>query len=314
MGEARGAEAGAPDSLSEARVRIKALVSIAASYDSPLSMEQLSLLLPEGPLPSIESLENFLSRDEVLQRDLTILGGVVAPRGKEGLILKSTEQKALANTRLALARDFTSQLTKVCPWVRLAGVTGSVAYEGSKPEDDIDIFLVVERRRLWVTLLAALLMARMDRHRQGTPPIFCFNRIDDVDHCLEIFRTLQDALFAREALNLKVLVGEDYYHELLGQAPWMGDIFPRLYGARLDDGHPPRTFTATPGGPHWTLLDLLAFLGLGPFLWLQGLLRNRRLGSKGRPDLQFRTVVRRGYCAYESGKFDDLREAYRRGF
>ena len=273
------------------RDRIQKLVAIAATNGSSLSIEELFLLLPEEMIDSRESLRNFISQDSVLRDGLTFLEGEIVPKGAENLIRQNALQMDRSSTRIGSAQAFISQLSRICPWIRLAGVSGSVAYNGSKPNDDIDVFMVVGRRRLWISLFMAMALAKANRLRNRTLPIFCFNRILDEERCAHAFRSQQGPLFAREALTVKILEGDEYYQTLLASAGWMETFFPRLYHLRLSDGSKSTTAESTTGGVHWAALDLVAYLMLGSYLWLINLVRNRRLESEGNWAARFRTII-----------------------
>lgn len=293
---------------------MQALTRIAAANDCTISTEELRVLLPQGVFETNEALEDFISRDRVLSRELLILDGEVAPRDGQDLIAKRSEQRRLTLDRLELANAFTRTLLHACPWIELAGISGSTAYGGSKPHDDVDFFLVTQRNRMWITLSAAMALARLTRWRTPDSPVLCFNRVTERDQCARSFQEDREPLFAREALNLRILSGRLFYRELLLGAPWMRKRFPTLYDLKVREDVVGAPVPASRWAPHWFFANAIAFLCLAPYLWAMGLLRNTRLAEQGRPNARFRTVIERGFCAYESKKYDDLRDAYGRAF
>jgi hypothetical protein len=276
-----------------------------------VSAEEIFCLLPEGAFPSVDSFQAFLSEDEACRGALTVVNSEIAPKGLENLISRRPEQQNLARTRTSLATDFTTKLIGICPWIQLVALSGSTAYSAAKPADDLDFFVVASRNRIWITLLVAMLLAKVNRLRNRRSAVFCFNRAMEESECMLAFRSSGAPLFAREALNLKVLTGEDYYQELLQVAPWMQEFFPVLYHSRLSPSNGKTTET-TSELPFLAVTNLAAMWGLAPYIWLVGLIRNVRLKKLGNRLGQFRTVVRRRFCAYESVKFDELMVQYRR--
>lgn len=294
--------------------RIRVLVEIAAANASSISLHEILDLLPRGDFPSSDALRRFIEGDEHLSRQLTAVGDELTLRGQESLAATRTLQRDLAERRLVEADRFLLDLTRVCPWIELAGVSGSTAYSGAKPSDDTDFFLVTRRHRLWVTLLVALAAAKVYRLRSPNASRFCFNRLTEVESCERTFRENRDPLFAREALSLRVLRGRDLYAQLVRAAPWMQDHFPGLYVSRMVEGGS-RTIPSEPEAKRLgDLVNAAAFLLVAPYLWMAGLARNVRLRREGRDLECFRTVVRRDFWATESSVFDELREAYRRAF
>lgn len=303
----------AAPSAQEGRERIRMLVEVAAANESSISLEELLDLLPHGLFPSAEAVGRFIAEDELLAPRLAASGDEVTLRGREDLAARRRQQRGLAGIRLQEAGRFLDHLARICPWVELAGISGSTAYGGAKPSDDIDFFLVTRPHRLWITMLLALLRARTERMRSPGAPVYCFNRILERPACERTFRERRDALFAREALNLRVLRGEPVYRHLVASAAWMAEPFPSLYAARVAAGAA-AVPGADPDGATGRLLNAGAMLVLGPYLWMAGLVRNVRLRREGRDKECFRTVVRPDLCATESVLYDELREEYRRAF
>jgi len=298
----------------ETRKRIRLLVAVAARNGSSISSEELHALLPTGLFESTRLLERFIKEDQELRSELILVDGEVAPRGAASLAASRNQLRTLTETRVNLARSFASSLSRVCPHLMLIAISGSTAYGGAKARDDIDFFLVTKQNRLWISLLIALLAAKMSRMRDPNSPVFCFNRATEFAPCVEAFSKSSDPLMAREALNLRVLTGEGTFQQLLRVSRWMERFFPRLYNGRLDPRTPEPALPDRRPAPHWFLANLAAFVILAPYLWIVGLIRNARLTSEGKVRARFRTVIRPRFCAYESTKYEDLRNAYRAVF
>ncbi len=315
---ARGEPSEAPtlgdDGLDSVRNRIRALVAVAAANRSTMSPDELRVLLPPGAFAENDDMVRFIETDRVLGTELVVLEGEIAPREDTALIERRRSQRDLTGQRLCVADAFVSSLGRFVPSPDLVAVSGSVAYGGTKLDDDIDFYIVTGPRRLWATLLVAMLMARIRRLSDPTTPIFCFNRLEERDGCREGFRGSRAPLFAREALSLRVLRGAAFYRELLESSAWMETWFPALYRLRLDELRSADPQEASPSSPFWAAVNAAAFLVLGPYLWVAGALRNVRLGHEGRVRAQFRTVVEPAFCAYESRKYDELGDEYRRTF
>ena len=126
-------------------------------------MDELRSLMPENRFPTDSVLKQFLNTDERLSMLLAEAKGEITLRGKEELVEDRESQRTRARTRITQADKFLQTLARVCPWIELAGISGSTAYSGTKPEDDIDFFFVAERRRVWISLLIALVVGRIER-------------------------------------------------------------------------------------------------------------------------------------------------------
>lgn len=299
---------------SEARARIRTLVSIAAGHGTSVSAQELHDLLPADSFEDAAAVERFVAEDELLNRELQVVRGEVVPRRAVDLVERRSAQRQLTAERMRLAESFVGRLARVCPEPELVAVSGSTAFSGSQPEDDVDFYVVTRPGRTWITLLVAMGLSKLDRLRDPRTPTFCFNRVVEGPGCIASFGRPGDALFAREALSLRVIRGRAFFHRLLEIANWMDGLFPRRYRTDLAEsaGAPPSTGRG--GWAAWSLANFVAFLGLAPYLWLAGLVRNVRLSRQGRREALFRTAVSLRSFSYESRKFERLREQYARDF
>jgi len=289
-------------------------VSIADSTDSSIGSDELLLLLPLGSFASAAELEEFVSSDPELAERLVVHKGAIAFVGSERFARQQADRAELTVQRISLARCFSARLVTVAPWVRLVAITGSTAYQGTKPLDDLDFFVVTEKNRLWITLLFALVLAKRQGIRDRGLPVHCINRMLEERECEEAFRHPQGPLFAREALSMRVLAGPDYYRNLIRSAPWMARIFPGLYHRNV--GAEPERDADRPVGadrPAW-LLNWIALFGLAPYLVLIGAWRNTRLQRSRNLEARFSTRIRRRFFAYESRRYEILMESYRKAF
>jgi hypothetical protein len=298
--------------LDRIRRRIEGLVAIAGAHDATMRIVDIMPLLPYRAFPTVDAMERFLREDPEMRVRLTLINGLVVERAKVNLIASHEQAGALVSVRIAVGRAFVDRLASICPWLLVAGLSGSTVYGHAKPDDDLDFFLVVARRRMWVTLFVAFILGRIDRRRIASP-IYCFNRTLEDYECDSDFNGYREPLIAREALTMLVLRGETHYASILDTSAWMAAYYPELYEARrtsqsaqsIGESH-------RRGGFHWGILNGIAFLAVATYLALMGFVRNARLGREGRLEAQFRTVIRKGFCAYESNKYEGLRDTYRR--
>lgn len=289
-------------------------MGIAAANDSTMTADELQVLLPTAMFQDPDQVTKFIRADPELRHELTLIDDEIVPRADPTLLTRRDEGRRLAEQRIQIARDFAATLQRFCPGLELLAISGSVAYGRTRLEDDIDFFLVAGADRMWITLLSAMVLARLARLRRRDLPVLCFNRTEEAEGTRDRFQASGEPLFAREALNLKVLVGTGFYHDLLESSPWMERWFPSLYRMRLT-GTTPEPSRRTSGASTLTALgNVVAMVVLGPFLWLVGGVRNARLRKEGRDKALFRTVVERRFCAYESKKYEDLGDEYRRTF
>ena len=115
-------------------------------------------------------------------------------------------------------------------WIRMIGVTGSLAMNNSRKEDDIDLLIITQTNRLWLTRPLVLLMLTMFgikvRH-YGEIKVadkICLNMFLDEDNLAMEERNLY---VAHEIVQIKPVFDRGtYYHRLLMANPWVKDYLP----------------------------------------------------------------------------------------
>jgi len=180
------------DATSTIRTKIETLVSIADSTGSSIGSDELLLLLTSGSFSSAAELEEFVSSDPELMEKLFVHKGAIALVGSEQFARKQAERAELTVQRISLARRFSARLATIAPWVRLVAITGSTAYQGTKPLDDLDFFIVTEKNRLWITLLFALMLAKTQGTKDRGLPVHCINRYSRNGSARTHFASLKD--------------------------------------------------------------------------------------------------------------------------
>ncbi|HOZ03325.1 MAG TPA: hypothetical protein PKX78_02415 [Candidatus Woesebacteria bacterium] len=99
-------------------------------------------------------------------------------RGYKHLIAQTHERKGETNKYWSEARNLAKLIQKI-PWAVGAAVTGSVAVNNAKNNDDLDFMIITASNRMWLTRLILNLysLAINKRKPRGQPlqPGWCFN-------------------------------------------------------------------------------------------------------------------------------------------
>ena len=103
------------------------------------------------------------------------------------------------------------KLLEKIPWIKMLAVTGAVAANNAQKDDDVDIFIVTEKNRVWLTRLFAFLILRAvgkyakgsDRHKK-----LCCNLFVD-ESKLKWGEDRQSIYVAHEILNMHPLIDKD---------------------------------------------------------------------------------------------------------
>lgn len=141
-----------------------------------------------------------------------------------------------SNSKFQIARRYSSILG-IFPFIKLVGISGSVAMLNALENDDVDIFLITKRNRLWTGRFVAVMIAKlMGLHRgfgdKNTKDKVCLNLFFEETELL-LPRKKRSEYGAHELLQMKPLVNKgDIYTKLLDVNKWVFDIFPN---ARLGE-------------------------------------------------------------------------------
>jgi hypothetical protein len=231
-----------------------------------------------------------------------------------------TERNLISAAKLESSRQFLGTLTRLVPWIRTAAVTGSVAYESAREWDDIDIFMVTEKNRLWISLLAALIFVRVGKLlRLRSPHLlsFCLSYVhDEAGFLRESSKSKSEPLFARELLKALPLVGVQRYREILEENAWVQSIHRAAYLSKMKNLHEeaPTTrrsfFERKELSPILNWVNGFVFVFLSAYLRVRGHLANAKLKSEGLELRVFEPVLSTQSCMYVSNLYRWLHQIW----
>ncbi len=228
--------------------------SISGSTAHGRRVEETLLLMHRwGYAPTISALadsllggpvdETWLSDTIARSDSVRTVGQFVCLRGWERLLGPSSHRVAMNEIQngeaLATAIEFAQDLVRLCPFVEVVALTGSVASGGYEPGDDIDFDLVVHEGTKYICYLAATLVGLKyswrqrgrEQHRVHKTPILpkvtCINVVWPMDQTRPFART--DAAMAFELFRCQPLLGTRRYQEVLAANPWIREILPQTY-------------------------------------------------------------------------------------
>lgn len=196
-------------------------LAYAGLFQFPLTVAELHQRLMEVRLVRDE-LEARLG-SPFLQERLERSGEYVFPRGQAGWIELRRERRAHTERLLARHARILS-MVKAFPFVRLVALSGGCAHDNAM-DGDVDVFLVVRRRRAWTVTLALMVLAKV----LGLRRTLCVNYVVD-EAALALPET--DRFTATEMTALRPLAGRQAYLDLLAANPWVAGHYPNAADGR----------------------------------------------------------------------------------
>jgi hypothetical protein len=232
----------APSAVSEAAVdrAVGRTLAYARQFDFPLTVVELRERLFDvgAALAEVEA--------AVTRLGIPVIDGHLTPTA--ALV---EERRRREKKTAAVLRDTWKEIRFIArfPFVRMVALSGAAAH-GNMTDADVDLFAVVEHRRLWFVLAATTVWAKL----RGIRGVICLNYLVS-DRALALPDT--DGFTAQQAASLKPIFGKDVYDRFLAANPFVRRTFPNFEPARHRDRYPEVS-------PSWSKEVLEAILCWGP--------------------------------------------------
>jgi len=193
-------------------------------YDWPLAADEVHRFLPmvADAADVTAALDAMVAASEIGLRD-----GLYTLRGREWLVAQR-RARAADSQRMWTEVARRARLLAWIPWIRLVAVSGSLAVSAARAGDDIDIFVVTDDGRLWLSRALTIAVGRLPlRGHAGPRSVLCPNYL-----LSESALTLRerDVYTAHELVQLVPLFGARAYRELLARNAWYRDFLPNHPG------------------------------------------------------------------------------------
>jgi hypothetical protein len=197
-------------------------------FDYPLKAWEIHkwLIQKKGSLKQVEfSLKKLLKKSKVEEKNEYFF-----LKGRKKIVSERIKKEAQSKKHLKKAKII-SKFFKLIPWVKLIGISGSLAMENSLKKDDIDLFTVTSSRRLFLTRLflvitTSLLMVRRKRGEKGRKVSgkLCINTLLE-NHLLG--QGKGNIYLAHEVLQMRLLWDrEGVYQKYLEDNLWAFKYLP----------------------------------------------------------------------------------------
>ncbi|MDP3974335.1 MAG: hypothetical protein Q8P92_05890 [Candidatus Daviesbacteria bacterium] len=204
-------------------------------FDYPLRVWEVHkwLIGKQAILRQVEKVLNKLVQSEKCK----VKSGYYFLHGRSGIVKRRQLREKQSGKFLRKARGCVWFL-KIIPWIKMVGISGGLAMGNSSKADDIDLFIITARDRLWLSRLLILGMLsligqrRMVSHtRKEAAGKICPNILIDEEH---LRQERQDIYTAHEVLQMRVLWERDgvYSKYLLGNE-WAFRFLPNWVGDRI---------------------------------------------------------------------------------
>ncbi len=203
-------------------------LSYADVFDYPLSVSEVWRFLISQRKTKVRDVQKALARMGTDLKLINTEGGFYFLPGRKEIIETRRKRERESRKKLEIAEKVAGILRKI-PWVKMIGVTGALAMENSNKEDDIDLFIITSKNRLWLTrglVVTFLRLTGLYRRPGKIKNKICPNMLLDEDH-FEVPKNEQDLFSAHEVCQLKVIwEREGIYQKFLKENQWSKKFLP----------------------------------------------------------------------------------------
>lgn len=211
----------------------------AALFDYPLKVWEIHKWLI-GKQANLKQVEKSL-KSKNLQTRVKCFDGYYFLSGKQQVKRRLEREK---HSEVLLRRaNLVAQTFKVIPWVKLVGVSGSVSMKNAAEPDDIDFFIITEKKRLWLSRLLLLLIIdtigirrRKGENEGDVAGKACINLLLETG---SLAQSSKNIYIAHEVLQMRVLwQREGVYQRFLEENAWAFKYLPNWITGQRFINHP----------------------------------------------------------------------------
>ncbi len=171
-----------------------------------------------------KALDNLIKQNRLLKR-----ADLYTPREYLSKLTDQKKRLRISKAKIRKLRPFL-RLILLFPQIKLLALSGSVAMMSAKKDDDIDLFVITAKNRLWtgrfITVLIASLFGRRKFNDPHTSDKLCLNLFFDEKN-LKISAEKRTYYVAHEVLQMKPIIDKNSTYKCFIEANnWVFKLFP----------------------------------------------------------------------------------------
>ncbi len=198
-------------------------------FDFPLSEEEIwKYLISEKNVNE----DHFTSRIKKINSVVFRKNGYLFTRDRESIVEKRLKRIKESKIKLEYARKIIRKLFLVST-VMFIGISGNLSMLNSETKDDIDLFVIVKKNRIWITrfFLIAMLKFMGVYRKKGEKNVsnkFCLNMLID-ETSLKLPSKFQNLYTAHEVSQLMPIRERgEIYKKFIESNSWISDFLPNI--------------------------------------------------------------------------------------
>ncbi len=196
-------------------------------FEYPLTNDEISKWLIKLKIKNKKIITTIKNDELIREKD-----GYYFLKGRETIVDIRKKREIFSKQKIIIAKKIASFL-KIIPTIRLVGITGALALNNVKEDDDIDLLIVTSRNLLWttrflVTILVELIGKRRRPNEIAVNNKICLNMFLDENH-LVIPIEERNLFSAHEVAQLQPIWDRDNtYSIFLTENSWIRRYLPNI--------------------------------------------------------------------------------------
>lgn len=211
-------------------------------FDYPLTLGEIQQYLYTGGMVganySLTEIKDNLANNKKLKKIIATASGFYFLRGRQAIIETRLERYRLAETKFQIALKAIKWM-KFVPFIKLVAVCNNLADFNAKKESDIDLFIVVQKGRLWLVRLALVLLIaimglRPPKEKAQDKLCLSFYTASDNLDLSSIKIAADDIYLVYWLATLFPVYQRDEYHERLMESnAWLKKYLPEYENKKI---------------------------------------------------------------------------------
>ncbi len=211
--------------------QILATLAYADIFDYPLTKEEIwEWLIVGGRGERLGDRKTFAHSLQFAldSRRIGIKESFYYLKGRRKIVEVRKQRERWSKLKFRRAEKVAGML-RLIPWIKLIGITGGLARNNTDRDDDIDLFFITAKNRLWLTrgvVVLILCLLGLYRRKNKVADMICPNMFVAEDN-LEM--SSHDLYMAHEVCLMKPVFERDgIYQRFLGDNSWVKEFLPNI--------------------------------------------------------------------------------------
>ncbi|MCA9390262.1 hypothetical protein KC571_02555 [candidate division WWE3 bacterium] len=195
-------------------------------FDYPLTIDEIHLYAIGNHPISLEQFKSWVEKNQLLLNDqFTCVDDLWSVKGRSKIAPIRQKRSKISQNKVQHAKRILAPL-RIIPWISFIGISGATAANNSRFADDIDLFIITQPNRMWLSRALILIYLTLIRQRynmrqraKNARPSFCVNHIITTK---ELTQKHQDIYVANDIARLQTVINKGQtYEKFIAANEWV---------------------------------------------------------------------------------------------